>query len=464
MQIGLYPQQAKALRTRANEVLFGGAAGGGKSHLIRAGAIIWAEAVPGLQIYLFRRTFPELMKNHMQGPHGFPAMLSDRVRSGHVITTQKEIRWWNGSRINLCHLQHEKDIYQYQGAEIHVLLLDEATHFSEDEYRYLRGRVRAPGLNIAPEWRGFFPRILGGTNPGGKGHHFFKAGWVDLGPETVTRMEKTEGGMLRQFIPARVEDNPSILRDDPEYLDRLEGLGDANLVRALREGDWTIVAGSKFGGQWRTKRHTCSPFPIPEGWELWRGGDDGYSAPSAIYWFARNPDTKTIYVINEIYKKKLIPDELSRMIHDRDENIPIAGHDGEVRPYGARLAGMYDGSAFAQHGTGDGTTNKEKTRGDRMNELGCRWTPVPKPPGSRVRRVQNLHRLLETNERDPLKRPGIIFFTNCPNAIRTIPTLGRSPTDMEDVNTDEEDHSFDGITYGLEWKRVGLTKRKIKGS
>lgn len=462
MQIGLYPQQARALRTQATEVLYGGAAGGGKSHLIRAAAIIWAESIPGLQIYLFRRTFPELQKNHMQGPSSFPAMLAPRVQSGHVATTQKQIRFWNGSQINLCHLQHPRDLYIYQGAEIHVLLLDEATHFSEEEYRYLRGRVRAPGIQLPEQWRGCFPRILGGTNPGGIGHHFFKQGWVDLPDADPHRMPRNEGGMLRQFIAARVEDNPSILRDDPDYIDRLEGLGDPTLVRALREGDWNIVAGSKFGAQWRQKRHTCTPFPIPEGWELWRGGDDGYSAPSAIYWLAQNPDIKTIYVVSEIYQSHLGPDELSKRILDRDRNTLMAGHDGEVRPYGETLRGFYDGSAFAQDGS-DERKNKEKTRGGRMNELGCHWTPVPKPPGSRVRRVQNLHRLLDPNERDPLKRPGIIFFTTCKHAIRTIPTLSRDPNNIEDVDTNEEDHAFDGVTYGLEFKRTPARKQTLKG-
>ena len=269
--------------------------------------------------------------------------------------------------------------------------------------------------------------------------------------------------MLRQFIPARVEDNPAILEQDPQYLDRLEGLGDPALVRSLREGDWQIVAGAKFGEQWRARRHCCSGFPIPQGWELWRGGDDGYSAPTAVYWLAQNPDTGTIYCIDELYQRHLGPDELGRRIMDRDRNILIALPDGTVVPYGDTLGGYYDGSAFSQHGIAEGAA-KEKTRGDRMNELGCRWRPVPKPPGSRVQRVQNLHRLLATNERDPFKRPGIIFFHNCKNAIRTIPILSRSPHNPEDIDTEEEDHAFDGVTYGLEYRRVRARQVPLRGT
>lgn len=98
-----------------------------------------------------------------------------------------------------------------------------------------------------------------------------------------------------------------------------------------------------------------------------------------------------------------------------------------------------------------------------MNALGAGWRPVEKPPGSRVQRVQNLHRLLETNLADPLKRPGIIFFDTCEAAIRTIPTLPRDPKNPEDVDTDAEDHAFDGVTYGLQWKRKLASKVRVTG-
>src|SRR3546814_2195934 len=71
-----------------------------------------------------------------------------------------------------------------------------------------------------------FPRVLTGANPGGVGHNWVKASWIDpVAPMQTMRAEKSDGGMLRQFIPARLEDNPTLTANDPDYVDRLSGLG-----------------------------------------------------------------------------------------------------------------------------------------------------------------------------------------------------------------------------------------------
>jgi hypothetical protein len=132
------------LQSFATEILFGGAAGAGKSWFMRAVAIILCGLIPGLNVYLFRRIYDDLIKNHMEGTGGFPVMLAPLILSGHVKIVAEEIRFWNGSRIFLCHCEHEKHRFKYQGAEIHVLLIDELTMFTEVIYRFLRGRMRAP--------------------------------------------------------------------------------------------------------------------------------------------------------------------------------------------------------------------------------------------------------------------------------------------------------------------------------
>jgi hypothetical protein len=99
-----------------------------------------------------------------------------------------------------------------------------------------------------------------------------------------------------------------------------------------------------------------------------------------------------------------------------------------------------------------------------MNRLGCGWKPSIKGPGSRRLRVKRLHDLLAPIPNDPLKRPGIVFMKGqCPNLIRTIPALPRAPDDPEDVDTDAEDHPFDALTNGLQWRSSGVRRIQISG-
>jgi len=156
------------------------------SYLMRVASIVWAMEVPGIQIYLFRLTQKELDDNHMVGSGGYYTLLLDAVHSKYVkINSSKNIiqfrngkhnSFMGGSIIHLCHCQHEDDKYLYKGAEMDVLMIDEATHFTHTKYEYLRTRVRRPKDNPLPDavikkyGEKYFPRILLGTNPGGISH------------------------------------------------------------------------------------------------------------------------------------------------------------------------------------------------------------------------------------------------------------------------------------------------------
>ena len=97
-----------------------------------------------------------------------------------------------------------------------------------------------------------------------------------------------DGGMLRQYIPGTVYDNPALLKEDPGYIDRLKGLGSPELVRAMLEGDWDIVAGGMFDDVWDSKYTVIQPFKIPENWYINRGFDWGSAVPFACLWFAES--------------------------------------------------------------------------------------------------------------------------------------------------------------------------------
>ncbi len=462
LEIELHQQQARALRCPAQEILFGGAAGGGKSHMLRAALIAFCLAVPGLQCYLFRRTYPDLVRNHLTGPGAFPEMLAPLVKSGRCQIVRGEIRFSNGSKIHLRHLQHYQDVYSYQGAEFHVLAFDEGTHFTKEEYTYLRGRCRLGGLKIPAGCAWIFPRVLIGSNPGNIGHVWVKTGFVDPGPYKIHRAPKEEGGMLRCYIPSRIQDNPTLMANDPDYVERLEGLGDPALVRALKEGDWDVVAGAMYGDVWRRDDHVIDPFPIPQDWDVWVGADDGFLPdPAAFVWITQDPSIGTYYVITEWQETGKYPNQVASETKEIQSEIERAPRwrGGEVEFDKGPVAGIMDLAAFGQHG------QAEISRGDQMKRLGLRLEPCEKWPGSRKDRALNLHRLLAPNPKDPKKRPGILFFRGkCPELVKAIPTLPRDDKKPDQVGACPQDHIYDALTYGLQYRIKRVKRAKVRGT
>ena len=462
MKISLHQKQAEVLFSPATEILFGGAAGPGKSYLLRAAAIIWCNDIPGLQVYLIRRTYPELMANHMEGPKSLRAMLAPWVEIGKVKIIQNDIRFMhNGSAIHLRHCQYEKDVYDFQGAEIHCLLIDELTTFTSTIYEFLRGRVRMTGIKVPKRWEGKFPRILCGSNPGNIGHNWVKAAFVDYG----TNMHETsseEGGMLRQFIPALMEDNPNLLEDDPGYRERLHGMSDKSLVRAMEFGDWDMVAGGAISDLWDRKRHVVEPFKIPKGWYIDRSFDWGSTRPFSLGWWAESDGSPamlmgnrkrtwpkgTLFRIAEWYGWNGKPDEGCRMedieIGKRMKEMELEMKEtlgiGKVNP------GPADGMIFeSQPGKPSIAQGIEKGYGKK--DL---FYPADKRPGSRIRRLAVFRRMLAASQKEPMEEAGIFFFETClSGAIRTIPTLPRDPRKPEDIDTASEDHVWDEIGYRI---------------
>lgn len=452
----LHPRQGDAFDSEATEILYGGAAGGGKSHLLRLAAILWCMMIPGLQVYLFRRTFPDLWKNHMEGPSGFPALLAPLMAAKRVSINLSDgvVAFPNGSKIFLCHCQYEKDVIKYQGAEIHLLLMDELTHFTQKIYRFLRGRVRLGGLKVPAEYKHLFPRIICGSNPGGVGHNWVKSSWVDMAaPMAIVRMDKKEGGMLRQYVPALLDDNPTLKENDPDYEDRLEGLGDPNLVKAMKTGDWNIVSGGMFDDVYSSTVHELEPFPIPFSWRIDRAFDWGSSKPFSVGWWAESDGTEatlpdgrkkawpkgTLFRIAEWYGWngqanegcKMLAVEVARGIREREKDYP----------WGIRVQpGPADNSIFdAENGV---------CIADDMLKHGVRWERSDKSPGSRKTGWEAMRKMFKAAKKHPMEEPGLFVFNNCRDGfIRTVPTLPRDERKTDDVDTDAEDHAGDEVRY-----------------
>jgi len=313
------------------------------------------------------------------------------------------------------------------------------------------------------KYEGVFPRIISGSNPGGVGHNWVKSTFIDGAPPLAIReMPDEEGGMRRQYIPAKLSDNPALLRNDPKYLSRLKGLGNPALVKAMANGDWNIVAGGMFDDVWEEARHVITPFPIPSSWRVDRAFDWGSSKPFSVGWWAESDGTEailsdgsvrnfprgTLFRIGEWYGStgkaneglKMSDSGIAEGIVLREKQMGIASR---VKP------GPADNSIFDESNGDSPAKIQERHK--------VKWERSDKSPGSRKRGWQLLRNRLEASKPERMEEPGLFIFSNCRDFIRTVPVLPRSDRDNDDVDTDAEDHIADETRYRVATGRSSYT-------
>lgn len=455
IDFSLHQKQGLVLHSKATEILYGGAAGGGKSHMSRVLSILWALEIAGIQIYFFRRLYDDLIKNHIEGPTGFRSMLHPWLNNRHPkspLIGQKlcevvegEIRFWNGSKIFLCHLQHQKDLTKYYGPEFHVLIIEEATQFTEYMVRFLRSRMRIPTslkipdkyLKPREEWADpnvasyYFPRAIYTSNPGGVGHSYFKRGFMDKRKQLEYFIApESDGGHVRQYIPAKLTDNNSVNRE--EYRKSLKGLP-PNLVNAMLEGDWNAVIGAFFP-EIDTDKHLIKPFSIPHHWTRimsmdW--GACGEGDPFSIGWWAVSDGTIPLYPRNSIichktwYGKglpKVTATQVAEGILRREQN--------DVKPI-LRVVG---GDVDEKKGHGESLFEIFANNGVIFNKADKRRQPS---------HLQMRERLVGKDD-----KPMIYWFNTFAHELETISNLQHDPNDVNDC-TDHEDHIYEQTRYAL---------------
>ncbi|MBP5209717.1 MAG: phage terminase large subunit, partial [Clostridia bacterium] len=286
LQLSLSDKQLAFVEAEADEVLFGGAAGGGKSHAQLIDALLYALSYPRSRQLILRRTLPELEMSLVRCARTlYPASLFSFSVSAHSG------RFVNGSLIDFGFCAGEGDVFRYQSAEYDVIRFDELTHFSEFQYLYLLSRLR--GTNGYPK------RVKSSTNPGGVGHVWVKRRFVDPAPHGQLF---EEGGRTRLFIPARLDENPYLCRADPGYRARLLALPETQR-RALLEGEWDLFEG-RFFSEFSYETHTCPPFSVPGEWRRFRTVDYGLDCLACL-WIALDPDGDA-WVYRELSQKDLV--------------------------------------------------------------------------------------------------------------------------------------------------------------
>ena len=412
------------LRDTHKHVGFGGARGGGKSWAIRAKATILASKHEGIKILIIRKTYPELLANHIKP---FKALLKIGA-PGNLIKyneSKKEITFPNGSTIRFGYCNYESDIDRYQGNETDILFLDEATQLSEEQIKALVVCVR--GANSFPK------RIYYTCNPGGKGHGYIKRLFIDK--------EYLDGEYPEEysFIQSFVYDNKALMESNPDYIRQLEALPEAKRAAWL-EGDWNSFIGQVFS-EWRNDpahysdrrwTHVIDDFKIPSSWTIYRGFDHGYSKPFSVCWFALDHDGK-LYLIKEWYGcTKNANTGLQLTVQEIAEGIrAIERTDPNL--IGRKVHGIADPAIW-------GSTTGESIE-DMLEKCG-----VYNDKGDHTR----LAGLMQFHYRLAFDKSGIPMFycfKSCKSFIRTLPLLIYDEKHVEDIDTDLEDHIYDATRY-----------------
>ncbi len=399
--------QTDFLAASETDVLYGGAAGGGKSYAMLVDPLRYAHRGAHRALIL-RRSMPELRelidKSRELYPKAFPGCKYKEVE-----------KLWNfpsGAKIEFGFLERDADVYRYQGQAYSWIGFDEITHqATEFSWNYLASRLRTTDPEIIPYMRCT-------ANPGGVGAHWVKKRYIDPSPPN----ESFQGsdGLIRKFIPARLDDNP-YLAGDGRYEQMLKALPPTQR-RQLLEGDWDVAEGAAFT-EFDRNIHIIEPYEIPINWERIKGIDYGYASESACVWGAIDRDDNTLIIYRELYRKGLLATDLAYVISEMELNDPMS------------VPGVLDTACWNRTGqTGP-------TVGETLVKAGHKLRRADK---NRIAGKIQIHEYLKVQQSG---RPKLQIFNTCPNLIRELQSIPLDKSNPEDVDTHAPDHAYDALRY-----------------
>ena len=471
------PRQAEflSLPDSVFEGLYGGAAGGGKTDtLLYLPLARQFYNHPRFKGLLLRRTFPELDREMIPRSRDFYSQAGATYKD-----QKKRWEWPHGSMLQFGHCENESDVKNYDTSEYNYLAFDELTSFTEYQYLYLSmSRVRSATADL--------PAIVrSGTNPGGVSHNFCRTRFVAPAREggVILREQRKINGVLteikRIFIPSKVTDNKYILQNDPNYINRLHQLPEAERAAKLY-GDWWIFSGQVFD-EWRISPlsdepanacHVIPEFRIPQYWPRILAIDWGFSAMTCAGWYAINPcptpehPAKIIKYREYVAKKTKISSWATdiRRLSSGEELIDVVldpsawtsrGEEEDIVTLVAKHLGRTPRKAV-----------NARIAGKLLLQELLRWKARPPryvpQEGFDVSEYERLHRVLGDKAADEYAAlfrpeapesflPQFQVFECCTKTIETIPLcIYDTKNRPEDVQEFDGDDPYDETRYGLQ--------------
>lgn len=431
------PKQAEFMSRPEYEVLYGGAAGGGKSDAIIAEALRQVDN-PNYRAIIFRKTYPQCRELIIKSLRIYSQAFPKASYNG----TEHSWTFPSGAKIYFGSMPNSTSYLNYQGLSFSYIAFDELTHFTQEEYEYLISRNRADG-------EGLRVYIRATANPGGIGHGWVKERFITASEpgvpysveNTVTAKDGTayKVNRSRVFIPSSVFDNKALLQNDPNYIGNLASLPDAKR-KALLYGDWDSYEGQVFteftnnpeGYTSGLNTHVIAPFEIPRSWRRYRSFDFGYSKPYAVQWWAIDYDGRA-YLYRQLYGctgeanrgTKEQPREIARKIREIEDELE----------QGNEIYGIADPAIWDESRGRDGTVIR------MFEEEGVYFE---KGKNDRLSGKMQCHYRFSFDEKN---RPMAYVFSTCKPFLRTIPSLVYDEKNVEDVNSSQEDHDYDAMRY-----------------
>jgi len=399
--------QEDFLAAAETDVLYGGAAGGGKSYAMLVDPLRYAHRAAHRGL-IIRRSMPELRelidKSRELYPKAFPGCKYKEVE-----------KLWNfpsGAKIEFGFLERDADVYRYQGQAYSWIGFDEIAHLAtEFSWNYLASRLRTTDPEIVPYMRCT-------ANPGGIGSTWVKKRYIDPAPPHESFIG--QDGLSRKFIPARLQDNP-FLAYDGRYEKMLQALPPTQRQQLL-DGNWDVAEGAAFT-EFVPQLHVITPFEIPINWERTKGIDYGYASESACIWAAVDPNDGTLIIYRELYQKGLLGTELASLLTSMELNDPFS------------VQGVLDTACWSRTGTTGPTV------GETLQRSGHKLRRADK---NRVQGKIQIHEYLKVM---PSGRPKIQIFNTCPNLVRELQSIPLDKRNPEDVDTNAPDHAYDALRY-----------------
>lgn len=405
------PKQALFYESQALYTAYGGARGGGKTHAVRIKAVGGAFHWPGIKILIVRRIYPELQANHIDP---ILKMVPGQYQSYNGAL--KQMTFYNGSTIKFGHFQSDAAEMEYQGQEYDWIFIDEATQFTERQFRTLGGCLR--GVNDIPK------RMYLTCNPGGIGHRWVKRLFIDRDFKTgCDNPEEDENPEDYNFIFATLDDNTHLLnsKGGKTYKSQLSALPE-HLRAAHRYGDWDALSGTYFP-EFSESRHVCEPFRIPKNWLRYRSFDYGLDM-LACYWWAIDPNGHC-YIYREYCAPNLIVSDAAREIREHtlpDENIVMT---------------------FAPPDMWNRSKDSGKTAAETFMMSGV---PIVRADNNRVQGHLQIKEMLSDMGDE---KPELMVFNTCRQIIDDIQAIQSDEKNPNDCAKQPHDvtHSVDGVRY-----------------